>query len=273
MRLDVQNDVVDPEAIDVWIDGHIADEAVRFRLDTGAGTCRVGISQATDQLPSHTAAHSVAASGVGLDEDEILIPLLSLGEHELVDVAATRTSLGTNIVPLLGMSALARHRCQFRFARGELELSDSTGPSTDGWIPLVVHAAGQPSMAVRFDDLEVNGCWDTGAALTAVDAGFARSHPHLFEPLRSAVGIDASGVAIPTELATMAACSIGDVEFPTSVCALVDLSDLNEHLRLKSLEEQRVYDPMLFVIGMPLIQHADWDFDFPALKWAVHSRA
>ena len=53
----------------------------------------------------------------------------------------------------------------------------------------------------------------------------------------------------------------------------VDLSDLNEHLRLKSLDDQRVYEPMLFIIGMPLIQHADWDFDFPALKWSVHSRA
>jgi hypothetical protein len=273
VRLEVKNDVVDPEAIDVWIDGHIADEAVRFRLDTGAGTCRVGISQATDHLPSHTAAHSVAASGVGLDEDEIVIPLLRLGEHELVDIEATRTSLGPNIVPLLGMSALARHRCQFRFATGELELSDSSGPSTDGWIPLVVHAAGQPSMAVRFGDLEVTGCWDTGAGLTAVDAGFARSHPYLFEPLRSAVGIDASGTEIPSELSIMAACAIGDVEFPTSVCALVDLSELNEHLRLRSLDEQRHYEPMLFVIGMPLIQHADWDFDFPASKWAVRRSA
>ena len=51
VRLDVQNDVVDPEAIDVWVEGHIAQEPVRFRLDTGAGTCRVGTGQATDHLP------------------------------------------------------------------------------------------------------------------------------------------------------------------------------------------------------------------------------
>jgi hypothetical protein len=272
VRLDVRNDVVDPEAIDVWIDGHIGDEVVRFRLDTGAGTCRVGISLATDHLPSQRAAHSVAASGVGLDEEEIVIPVLRLGEHLLVDVAATRTSLDTHLMPLLGMSALARHRCQFRFGTSELELTASTGPSTPGWIPLVSHAAGQPTMAVRFGDLEVSGCWDTGAGLTAVDAGFARAHPYLFEPLRSAVGIDASGVEISTELATMAACAIGQVEFPRSVCAVVDLSELNEHLRLKSLAEQRHYQPMLFIIGMPLIQHADWDFDFPASKWALTRR-
>lgn len=124
-------------------------------------------------------------------------------------------------------------------------------------------------MVVRFGDLAVNGCWDTGAGLTAVDTGFARAHSELFDALRSSVGIDASGVEISSDIATMAACSIGDVEFPESACALVDLSALNEHLRLQSIEDGGRYEPMLFIVGMPLIQLADWDFDFPAAKWAL----
>ena len=110
---------------------------------------------------------------------------------------------------------------------------------------------------------------DTGAGLTAVDTGFARAHPDLFDPLRSSVGIDASGVEISSDIAIMAACSISDVEFPESACALVDLSALNEHLRLQAIEDGDFYEPLLFLIGMPLIQLADWDFDFPASKWAI----
>lgn len=64
-------------------------------------------------------------------------------------------------------------------------------------------------------------------------------------------------------------CSIGDVEFPESACALVDLSALNDHLRLQAIEDGDRYEPLLFIVGMPLIQLADWDFDFPAAKWAL----
>lgn len=269
VRLELQTDPVDPEAIDVWVDGHLGDERCRFRLDTGAGTCRVRATDATRGLLSRGASRGVAASGVGLGEDEIVVPLLRLGDHHLLDVEATRTPIDIDAVPLLGMSALSRHRCQFRFAAGELELTESTSFESDRWRALDLHTAGQPSMVVHFGDLAVNGCWDTGAGLTAVDTGFARVHPALFNPLRSSVGIDASGVEISSDIAIMAACSIGDVEFPESACALVDLSALNEHLRLQAIEDGGRYEPMLFIVGMPLIQLADWDFDFPAARWAL----
>ena len=160
-----------------------------------------------------------------------MIPMLRLGDHELIHVAATRTPIDADFVPLPGISALGRHRCRFRFSKGEMELTDSVADEADGWLPLEMHTAGQPSMPVRFGDIEVNGCWDTGANLTAVDAGFADAHPELFEPIRSAVGIDASGVEISGDLATLSACSIGDVKFPPTICAIVDLTALNEHVR------------------------------------------
>jgi hypothetical protein len=269
VRLELQTDPADPEAIDVWVDGHLGDEPCRFRLDTGAGTCRVPSTNATRGLLARGASRGVAASGVGLGEDEIMIPLLRLGDHRLLYVEATRTPIDIEAVPLLGMSALSRYRCRFRFTAGELELTASAASESDRWLALDLHAAGQPMMMVRFGDLAVNGCWDTGAGLTAFDIGFARAHPELFDPLRSSVGIDASGVEITSDIATMAACSIGDVEFPESACALVDLSALNEHLRMRSMEEGRRYEPMRCIVGMPLIQLAEWDFDFPAAKWTL----
>jgi hypothetical protein len=52
VRLHLQRDAVDTETIDVWVDCFVADEAVRFRLDTGAPVCRVDSSEATRELPS-----------------------------------------------------------------------------------------------------------------------------------------------------------------------------------------------------------------------------
>ena len=162
--LGLENDPVDPEAIDVWLDGHVGDEPCRFRLDTGAGTCRVRRTEATRGLPSGGMSRGVAASGVVLGEDEIVIPLLRLGDHHLLDVEATRTPIDIDAGRLLGMSALIRHRCQL---------------------------ARRPQRAQR----------------------------------------------TPT---------------------------------LQSIEKGRHYEPMLVIVGMPLIQLADWDFDFPSAKWGSH---
>jgi hypothetical protein len=124
-------------------------------------------------------------------------------------------------------------------------------------------------MPVRFGDLEVVGCWDTGAGLTVVDTQFARTHPDLFEPIRAAVGIDASGVQMSTQIALMRDCSIGDVAFLANACAVVDLTALNAHLRQRAHAEGRDSQPMSFIIGMPHINQADWTFGFPAGRWTL----
>ena len=269
VALQVEHDPVDPEAIDVWVNGWVGANPCRFRLDTGAGTCRVPTTNATRDLPTTGIDPGVAASGIGLGEDMIEIPVLRIGDLDIADVASTRTPPGADVVPLLGMSALGRFRCEFHFTAGDMELADSPANGTDTWFELNMHASGQPTMPVRFGDLEVVGCWDTGAGLTVVDTHFARTHPDLFEPIRAAVGIDASGVQMPTQIALMRDCSIGDVAFPANACAVVDLSALNAHLRQRANAEGRDSQPMSFIIGMPHINQADWMFDFPAGRWTL----
>jgi hypothetical protein len=225
-------------------------------------------SRETRSLPTTGIDHGVA-SGIGLREDEIEVPVLRIGDLDIADVAATRTPTGADVVPLLGMSALARFRCHFRFADCKMELVTSRPHRTNTWFELDMHAAGQPTMPVRISDLEVAGCWDTGAGLTVVDAKLARTHPELFEPIRAAIGIDASGVQMSTQIARMRNCSIGDMEFPASACAFVDLSDLNAHLNERATARGRSVQPMSFIIGMPLINQVDWVIDFPAQRWTV----
>lgn len=50
VRLALLNDPVDPEAIDVWVDGFVGDAPVRFRLDSGAARCTVPLLDQTRTL-------------------------------------------------------------------------------------------------------------------------------------------------------------------------------------------------------------------------------
>ena len=268
VRLELRNDPVDPEAIDVWVDGDLGDEPCRFRLDTGSGTCRVRTTDATRRLLSRArrAVSPRVASAWTRTRSCSRCSALAITTSSMFRPPARR-SISTRA--LVGYERPHASPVPVPVRRRRVGTDRSVASSPTGWLRLDLHTAGQPTMVVHFGDLVVNGCWDTGAGLTAVDTGFARVHPELFVPLRSSVGVDASGVEVSSVIATMAACSIGHVEFPESACALVDLSALNEHLRLQSIEEGRHYEPMLFIVGMPLIQLADWDFDFPAATWAV----
>lgn len=270
--LDVQADVDDPDAMEVWVDGLVGAETVRFRLDTGARRCRVCSSAGTEQIPAIGIDRGVGASGVGLGEDEheIELPTLQIGDVTLTNVAATRTPQDATVQPLLGMSALGRFRCEFRFSTRQLHLTTTDASSTEGWAELGLLTTGQPAVPVDFGDVEVMACWDTGASLTAVDAEFALTHPHLFSHVGFSVGSDASGFEMPTQLARMASCRVGDVAFEPSMCAIVDLAPLNAFLSQQAIDERRTIDPFVFILGTPAMLQADWAFDFPARRWTLN---
>jgi hypothetical protein len=259
VRLVLVNDPVDPEAIDVWVDGSVGHVPVRFMLDTGAARCTVPLLDSTRDLGVTGINSGVGASGTGLGEDEVVVPRLCLGDLVIEDVAATRSVAEPPLSTLLGMTALVRFRCEFRFSDRQLELDGSNSFDPGEWSELTSHVGAQPMVPVHFDTVGALACWDTGAGLTVVDLGFASAHPRLFEPVRATRGIDSSGVEMPSQLCRMAACRVGGIAIEPSACALVDLSALNA-----TLEE-----PISFVLGMPAIVQADWSFDFPRRRWSV----
>ena len=259
VRLVVTNDPDDPEAIDVWVDALVGDAPVRFRLDTGAAQCSVPVLESTQKLTVTGVNPGVGLSGIGLGDDEVRVPSLTLGGLAIKDVAATRLVAGSPLPALLGMTALARFRCEFRFSDHQLELDGRTSPEPVDWFELTSHVRTQPMVPVDFDTVSVLACWDTGAGLSVVDVDFAHAHPQLFEPVRAARGVDSSGVEIPSQLCRMPPFQIGGIAIDSSVCAIVDLGPLNNALE----------QPIPFVLGMPAIVQADWTFDFPQRRWNV----
>ncbi len=259
VRLRVANDPIDVEAIEVWVDGAIGDALVRFRLDTGAARCTVPMLPTTQALPVVGVDPAVGLSGTGLGDDEVVVPRLRMGDLVIDDVAATRLAAGSSPSPLLGMTALGRFRCDFRFGEQQLELDGRTARDEGDWFDLSSLVGAQPMVPVEFESFVASACWDTGAGLSAVDVGVARAHPHLFEPIRSARGVDSAGVEVPSELCRMAACRVGGIELYPSVCAVVDFGPLNAVIER----------PITFVLGMPAIVQADWTLDFPRHRWRV----
>ena len=200
----------------MWVDGLVRDAPVRFRLDTGAADCVVPLLDSA-QRPTVTGVDSgVALSGTGLGDDKVVVPRLRLGDLLIEEVAATRSVAGSPLSPLLGMTALGRFRCEFRFSDHQLELDGRTGLDTGDWFDLTSLAGSQPMVPVDFEAVVALACWDTGAGLSVVDVDFAHSHPHLFEPVRATRGVDASGVEMPSQLCRMAAFRVGGIAIESS---------------------------------------------------------
>ena len=268
----LQPDPDDTEGIDVLVDGFVGDDAVRFRLDTGAGRCRVVDSESVRSLPTAGGDGGFGATGSGIPgEDEIVISRLQIGDAEIRDVVATRTPPEIDAFPLLGLSALGRWTCGFDFTARRLVLATSGGDEQVDWRPLELHPLGQPTVPLSFDDITVTGIWDTGASLTAIDQTFADEQSSLFEPLRESVGFDANGVEMATTIARMAEITVAGRQFEPSACASVDLGPLNEAIDRLASADGRSPDPMSVILGMPVIASADWWFDFPARRWALVS--
>jgi predicted aspartyl protease len=127
VRLALVNDPIDPEAIDVWVDGFVGDAPVKFRLDSGAARCTVPLLDRTKMLTITGVDSAVGLSGTGLGDDEVVVPRLRLGDLVIDDVAATRLRAGSPLSPLLGMTALGRFLCDFRFSLAAWRRSTSEG--------------------------------------------------------------------------------------------------------------------------------------------------
>jgi hypothetical protein len=260
VELLVEQDEIDPEGFMIWVDAVVGDEPVRFCLDTGAADCVVPHIPATADLAATGVDDGFGFTGFARRDDVVVVPRIVLGDIVVTDVDSTRTTPGSNVNPLLGMSVLDRFACEFRFGPSRLDLHDAPLADVGPWHELARWTPGpQPVVPIEIGGIGVLACWDTGAGLSAFDVGFVDGHPELFEHVRTSTGIDASGIAVPTDLARVPALDVGGVEFAPSTCAVVDLSPINE----------RADTPLVAVLGTPIILQADWWFDFPRDRWSV----
>ena len=251
----------EPDAVVLCVDGSVGEDPVRFVLDTGAATCSVPLTPTTRALHTASAEGGRGVSGATTGDAVVTLPTLAFGGVTELAVRASRYTDHPHRRPLLGMNALGHHRCHFRFRDDALDI-DGHPPELHSVHHLETGPGGQPMVTARFAEQTAYACWDTGASLTVVDAGFADANPRVFQVGDATEGIDATGASVHSTRALMAECVIGGTTFAASACVIVDLGPVNVDLD----------PPMAMILGTPLLRQANWYFDFPGGQWGV-SRA
>ncbi|MBK6872151.1 MAG: clan AA aspartic protease [Kineosporiaceae bacterium] len=249
----------DPDDADCalpWVDVTIAGRVQRWVLDTGA---------ARSQLPNDLLAASwpvvgdLSSSGVfGVASRRLVrVPDLVLGPLRVA--ALNVTVAGPGGEGLLGMDVLAS--CRFAVRLGAAELVLDADPPSAGTLPLVVDAAAHLYVTIAWPGVSGQACWDSGSAMTLVDVAFHAAHPELFVPAGSSSGEDATGQRQEVPTAVMHGASVGGLRLAAHRVALVDLSAVTSTSGLATD----------LLLGYPTLRQAEWWFDVPGRRWAVHA--
>ena len=252
----------DPDDPDLWlpyVDVVVAGVARRALLDTGAARSSFGVA-GLDHLDAARAPSGAGAFGGTTEVSRARVPI-SLGEREALVVTA-------DLVPadhpgprdLVGQDILSHFRCDYRPSAGTMVLDGPPAPTRQ---PLLMDERQHVYLTLDWPgpDARASAVFDTGAAVTVVDAGFHALHPRLFTRGRPSTGTDATGAQVSAQLVTMSGPVIGGRAFDDSVAAVVDLSAANEGLTHR----------MDLILGWPLIAHADWCIDHPGGSWGFAS--
>lgn len=106
----------------------------------------------------------------------------------------------------------------------------------------------------------MQGLWDTGAGLTAIDTAYVADHPGDFTFVKEVGnGRDATGNHVTVTLYKAKRISIGNHDFTDIEVLAIDLSVMREHVSRN----------LHMVIGANLITRADWFFDLKNRTWKL----
>ena len=236
------------------VDGTVSGTRHRFVLDSGSPTTQ--IADPDSLLSAFVVGEDTAEGLFGRATVErvvlpdLTVPGLTAGRRT---VARLRTG-GAGARSLLGLDVLGAYALLLEGPAGTLLATAAGGLAAD--LPLERGTRGHCYLPVVLPGGRVvRALWDTGADITVVDRELVASHPELFTAPRSAIGTDASGTTLDTDVCRLSAYRIADALFAGHAVAVADLPE-----------------PMQMVLGYPTLRQAVWSMDLPSERWAV-SRA
>jgi len=252
----VERDTSDPDCASVLIYGTVAGVRRRFILDTGAARTEL---VASDDLELEPCGVEIGSGGVfeSVDHQLALVSDLRVGPFSVDRLTVSLAPSGAPEQNLLGMDVLGEFcwRLSLTDARLTLESNLTDSSAHD----LYIGPRGHPCVDVEWDAVTANACWDTGAGITVVDAGFAKRHPWLFTDESSSRGTDSTGATRETPTFLMQGPTIGGHRFRAHRVAVVDFSTVNA----------TAARPMDLILGFTTLSQADWVMDFPSRRWSA----
>jgi predicted aspartyl protease len=256
----VRHDRDDPGAAELYVDVLVDGRPVRMLLDTGASSSRIPADASSravlrtddDEQPGRGALGEAASTRA-----RVIAPSLEIGGIRVESLAVELAQPTPEyLAAILGLDVLGSHRLDVRFSDARIALDEEA--AVDAERPLVQSSRGHPHVDVEFaHGRTARAIWDTGAAATVVDRGFALAHPDLFTSHGTSRGIDSVGNRLDVPMVTMTECVIGGRTFISSLAAVVDIAGI-----------QRSGDPdFAMIVGYPLICQADWAMDLAGGWW------
>jgi hypothetical protein len=243
----------EPEAAEVYVDGHVDGRPYRFLLDTGAARSGLVLDEYTSTFDS-VGTHGSSGVFSPVSDDLITVPGIEIGPISRRNFTLARAAAASGKPNLVGMDLLKDLRCHFLFDEQRVVVdADDASESGYAFEPLVLGPKFHPYLDVQFGDVHAQAVWDTGASLTVVDVDFIHRQPTFFEEVGHSTGTDAAGTQMETPMFVMSAAGIGRHTFPPHRVAGVDLSNM----------------PMDLILGYSTWSRANWLFDFPGKKWAI----
>jgi hypothetical protein len=251
-KLIIIPDPDEPEAAEVYVDGHVGGRPYRFLLDTGAA--RSTWFWMSIRPRSTVSGHTFVGCIFPVSDDLITMPGIEIGPISRRNFTLARAAAASGKPNLVGMDLLKGLRCHFLFEEQRVVVdADDASESGYAFEPLVLGPKFHPYLDVQFGDVHAQAVWDTGASLTVVDVNFIHRQPAFFEEVGHSTGTDAAGTQMETPMFVMSAAVIGRHTFPPHRVAGVDLSNM----------------PMDLILGYSTWSKANWLFDFPGKKWVI----
>jgi clan AA aspartic protease (TIGR02281 family) len=254
------------------IDGSINHHAIRFMLDTGAGSTMISSRAAADLGLRVQVLTGVTTYGVGGGDrtGEATIQTLQVGDavaHNIVLLVSGRGLRSSRFAGFLGEELLSRSDLELDFANGVVRMirpKDCTGDEVAYWAknyavaPLAPSSANQaPQVYVMLNGQRILAVMDTGASTSVVDAGAAASvgvTPHSEGVRQSGQTAGIAGKLISTSVAVFPTFSIGEETIKNAKLKIADLFSADAEVELGSRVPQKVMSFPQMLLGADFIR-------------------
>ena len=247
------------DTAEVYVNGEIQGESCRFLLDTGCARTSLNFDEFSSRLEKVGSDQSSGIFG-RTDYDLVSVRSIELGPILKRDVTLSRAKAGELDRKLFGIDLLKDTCLHFSFERNLVEVNPDVHNESITFYELELDKGNIPYINLQCGDAKTKAVWDTGASITLVDLGFIERNSQFFKRIGSDTGTDTTGSKMETPLYLMGSVVIGDKQFPPHKVVGVDLSHVNAATEM----------PMSFILGYSTLSKANWLFDFPNKKWAIH---
>ena len=221
-------------------------------VDTGSDFSLVNDDEVFRKYPSSGELRYAGAGGVFKETDKIRINKFVVDGKTIRNVELGRFSPEEHWSTRLGMNILKNYRVQMNFKKKKIRIGVRESCGKD-LVSFTLRDKGIPAMPIEIGGEKVTAMFDTGAALTVVDANLISKKPDLFAFLGDVNGGDSTNHKVDMKAYQAKELVIGNTSFKDLLVLSMDFTQMKKYFG----------NDVHAIIGFNLFVQRNWYFDFP----------